>query len=175
MDTKQEVVMYKVHSGVRKVHTRATRRKTPGRARFVQRLLGGAVIVRRVRPATITKTQLLDNLEEFKVANKEGRIEVKTVTGELIDLETMTPIEKAPAPPKPHPPLDSIANDKTFEHGVGRHMPKYPDGKGIAEDASLLAPKGLVEDDEAVEPLPEDSGTDPAAARKKHRNKKKKK
>lgn len=168
---RTEEQIYKVHSGVRKVHTRLQRKKAAGRHRFVQRLAGGDIVVRRVRPATITGTQLRQHLAEFKRARDEGRAEVRTPTGQLVDLDTLKPVAGLPAaPPKPEPPLDSAANDKTFPAGVGEHRPKYPEGKGQAEDAGALPSITLPGDESETKAVK--SGGDPAAARKKSRGKK---
>ena len=54
-----EEPVYKIHSMVRKVQTRTQRATSAARHRFVQRLAGGDITVRRARPATVTHKQLL--------------------------------------------------------------------------------------------------------------------
>lgn len=169
---KTEEHIYKVHSCVRKVKTRLKRVQSPARHKFVQRLAGGAIVVRRKRPATITGSQLKAYLAEIKKANEEGRVEVRLVTGELVDLDTMEAAPKAPSPPAPKPPLDSAANDKTFEAGVGEKIPKYRGGKAIDEHAEPPSPLTMPDGGEPEEvddgPDPE---KDPAAARRRKKKK----
>jgi hypothetical protein len=162
--------IFKVHSGVRKRHTKLKRRKTPGRPDFVQRLAGGDVVVRRNRAATITESKLKAHLPEFERAYNEGRIEVKTPTGQLVDLKTLAVVEKLPAPPpQPHPPLDSAARDT---QGVGEKMPVYQDGKALDETAEP-PPKPVLPGDDAEKDAVESGHGDPAAVRKRARKAKK--
>lgn len=170
---RTEEQIYKVHSGVRRVHTRLKRMKAAGRQRFVQRFAGGDIVVRRVRPATITESQLRAHLPELKRAYEEGRAEVRTVTGDPVDLNTLKPlVAKKVSPPKPAPPLDSAAADKQFPGGVGEKMPIFEGGKAIDEEMEspsvATLPGDELEDSDDME-----SG-DPVEARKKARSKKKK-
>lgn len=161
---------YKIHSMVRKVQTRLQRAKAPSRHRFVQRFGGGSITVRRARPATVTEDKLMAHLEELKKAVKEGRIVVKTPTHEVVDLETMS---TAPAPatdsPKPAPPSDTAAADKTFEEGVGEHKPIFPEGAGQAQQVeSPHVRSSLTGEDE--QPI-KASGGDPVKAREAEQKK----
>ena len=161
--------IFKVHSGVRKRHTKQLRRQTPGRADFVQRFIGGEVIVRRNRPATITESKLKAHLPEFERAYNEGRAEVRTPTGLLVDLKTLQVAETLPAPAaQPHPPLDSAANDKP----AGEKMPLFKGGAAFDEDVTP-PPRVALPGDDSEESTPVDGqGGDPAAARRKSRKKK---
>ena len=170
MTVKQEQI-YKVHSGVRKRHTRLQRMQATGRVSFVQRFGGGSIVVRRVRPATITETQLKKHLDELQAAYDQGRAEVRTVTGQLVDLKTLEVVEPLPpSTPLPHPPLDSAANDKTFPGGVGQKMPLYREGRAIDEEVAPLPSTSLPGDEEEEAIVTQ--GGDPAAYRKKARSKK---
>ena len=62
---------YLVHSTVRRRSTRHKRIASPLRHRFVQRLAGGEIIVRRNRPATVTAKKLAEHLEVIKQAEEE--------------------------------------------------------------------------------------------------------
>lgn len=172
----EEPVIYKIHSLVRKVQTRLKRQKAAGRHRFVQRLAGGDITVRRARPATVTEAKLERHLAELREAVREGKIEVRTPTGRVVDilepppayfddddldgLEEETPVVSKPLP---HPPLDSAANDKTFEHGVGEDRPLFEGGdpQGVTPESPTNL-GGLVGDDENV---PVQTAGDPARAR----------
>jgi hypothetical protein len=161
---KTDVTIYKVHCTVRKVHTRNQRMRASGPQRFVQRLLGGAIVVRRARSATITERQLLDNLGELKQAYEEGRIEIRTVTGSLVDLDTLKAAPLPPVVPQPHPPLDSVARDK---QNVGEKKRVYIEGKA-ADETAIPPPKPALPGDEAFA-KPVALGGDPALLRKKQR------
>lgn len=163
----EEPVIYKIHSLVRKVQTRTLRQKAAGRHRFVQRLAGGDITVRRARPATVTEGKLVRHLAELRAAVREGKIEVRTPTGRVVDIfgDEHHYVDETPkaSKPLPNPPLDSVANDKTFEHGVGEHRPLFEGG-----DPQTTTPEsptnlgGLVGDDENV---PVQTSGDPALAR----------
>jgi hypothetical protein len=171
---RTEEQIYKVHSGVRKVNTRLKRMKAAGRHRFVQRLAGGDIVVRRVRPATITETQLKRHLAELKKARDEGRAVVRTVTGEEVNLDTLKPMSKpkfSAAVTRPKPPLDSASTDKTFPGGVGEHIPIHKDGKALDESVQPPATTQLPGEDVSEEAIR--TGGDPVAIRKKKSAKKK--
>lgn len=87
---------YVLHSMVRKVQTRIRRVLAPKRHKFVQRLGGGEVTLRRGRPVTVTKVLFDKLLPEIKQRHADGMLEVRTPTGQLVDLSTM----EVAAPPK---------------------------------------------------------------------------
>lgn len=162
----EEPVIFKIHSLVRKVQTRTKRQKAAGRHRFVQRLAGGDITVRRARPATVTEAKLERHLAELQAAVKEGKIEVRTPTGRVVDILDAEPrVSEAveATKPLPNPPLDSAANDKTFEHGVGEDRPLFEGGdpQGVTPESPTNL-GGLVGDDENV---PVQTAGDPALAR----------
>ena len=160
--------IFKVHSGVRKRHTKLKRRNTPGRPDFVQRLAGGDVVVRRNRAATITESKLKAHLREFEQAYNEGRIEVRTPTGLLVDLKSLKVVETLqPAPPQAEPPLDSAQNDKP----AGEPKPMYREGKALSEEVAPPPKPVLPGDTEEETSL--SAGGDPAAVRKRSRKKSK--
>jgi hypothetical protein len=162
--------VYKVHSMVRKVATRLHRQKSASRHRFVQRLAGGDITVRRARPATITRAQLERHLEVLKKAELEGKIEVRTHTGVPVDLKTLKPVPgRLIAKPLAAAPLDSAADDKTFEQGVGEHIPAVVGGKGISEEVEAPESSELPGSDE----VPVEGGGDPVETRKAKKKKKK--
>lgn len=154
----EEPVYYRVHSMVRRVATRSLRLRSTGRHRFVTRLAGGDITVRRARPATISKVQLLRSLDEIKAATAVGKIEVRTLRGEVVDLDTLvTTAPKKTASPPADPPLDSAANDKTFEHGIGQ----VQEGTEKLDDPDV---GGVLAGDE--EDAVEAGGQDPVRVRK---------
>jgi hypothetical protein len=77
-----------------------------------------------------------------------------------VDIVTLKPLEAAQVPsPKPKKPLDSVANDKTYEHGVGEPKPNMPGGKAPnqpvkkPEVLTRAIPDGAQERDESDEDL----------------------
>lgn len=163
--------VYKVHSTVRDIRTRTARVRSPTRHRFVLRLAGGAITVRRARPATVTLEVLRRYLDVLKDAQREGKIEVRTVTGQPVDLDTFKPIGSLPvAPPKPHRLLDSAANDKTFPGGVGDPNFHHRHGQDTAITDKVDPPNsGRLPGDEEDTPIQMTRGMDPAALRKEQR------
>ncbi len=150
---------YVIHSGVRKRHTRHLRMQSAiaNRAKFVQKVGGGDILVRRSRPATVTDEKLMQHLDEIKAKAKQGLLEVRTTTGQLVDLETMKVVGPATSATKPvaHPPMDSVARDKQ----IGTHVRAYPEGR--AHNESVEKPTLLKERmPEGEEPSP----TEPAPA-----------
>lgn len=142
--------VYLVHSAVRKLSTRLKRVTAPTRHKFVQRLAGGTIIVRRVRPARITEEVLNKNLEELKQAVDEGRIEVRTMTGQVVDLNTL----KASPLPATKPLPDPVKAEKP---PPSINMPLYPEGKGQLEE--VVAPMATEPDvPEGLEMDQESSG-----------------
>lgn len=155
------VEAYKIHSLVREISTRLQRQQAPTRHRFVQRLAGGEILVRRMRPTTVTKAVLLQHLDVIKQAAEEGKLEVRTMVGELVDLKTFNTEPSPKSKPLPTPPLDSVERDKTFEHGVGEHKPLFPEGGTPMTEAPPLSVRPpVMSDDEPIK-----VGGDPAKAR----------
>ena len=121
---------YVLHSMVRKVQTRAKRVLAPRRHKFVQRLGGGEVTLRRGRPVTVVKALFDKLLPEIKQRHADGMLEVRTPTGQLVDLDTMreatpTKTKKAPEPvkaaeklPEAPPPLDDVPVPAIADDGV---------------------------------------------------------
>lgn len=160
--TKQEV--FKVHSMVRDIATRNQRMKAAAHHRFVQRFGGGRITVRRARPATVTKAMLMAHLAEIKKAVAEGKVIVKTLTGAVVDLETLQAEPQAlVSKPLPNPPADSVKNDQTFEKGVGEKIPLFPDGGVPGGDRPPLGLTTSALDDDQ-KPIVSGGG-DPARAR----------
>lgn len=131
---------FQLHSGVRKRHTRLKRVLAPTHAALVQHI--GGLIVRRTRPVRISEAKALEILPQLKAAEAEGRLELRTMDGRLVDLESMQPVvEVTPSPLLPHPLLDSAARDKPS----GIPMPAYYEGTG---QVSGTAKPSLITDSE---------------------------
>lgn len=129
---------YYVHSGVRKRHTRLKRMQAAQHPALVQHI--GGLIVRRSRPVRISETKLAEILPQLHAAHADGRLELRTADGRLVDLKTLAPLSPPEtSKPLPNPPLDSAANDKP----AGAPMPAYYEGQG--QDAAVTTPAIVAE------------------------------
>jgi hypothetical protein len=152
--------VFHIHNLTRSVSTRLQRAKAAQRPRFKQLLGGGIVRLVRGRPVPITKPMVERLLLELIQKEKEGILKVTTPDGRLVDLSTLKPLEdKKVAPPKPEPPLDSAANDETFEHGVGNAVPQVPGG--LPQGATPPLPEALKGIPEGVAAVPEGKEPEP--------------
>lgn len=147
-------VRYFIHSGVRKRHTRLLRMKSPVHHDLVQRI--GGLVVRRTRPVHVSVDKIREILPDLMKAQAEGRLELRTHDGRLVDLVTGEALYKHPMPskPLPNPLLDSAARDKP----AGMHYPAYQEG--VALGAVARRPSVLPED-EVDEDDDEDTGSIP--------------
>lgn len=157
--------VFYLHNVVRRRHTRLKRMQSVGRHRFKQYV--GDVRVTRNRPRPVLQSFIEKHLEELKKMQEEGVMEVKTASGQLIDLNTLS-AAPAPAPkPQPKPPMDTAANDKN----QGSPKPHYPEGKGVDEvvDPPSVTTDGLPEGVEPESHDPESDPSDPYTSKKKSR------
>lgn len=123
-----------VHSGVRKRHTRLKRMQASTHPALVQHI--GGLIVRRSRPVRISEAKVAEILPQLQQAHAEGRLELRTPDGRLVDLQSLAPVT-APevSRPLPNPPLDSAANDKP----TGAQLPAYYEGTAISAKTTTPA------------------------------------
>lgn len=167
---------YKIYSQTREVATRTKRMEAPVHHRRMVRLGGGDITVRTGAPTLVSKPTLVKHLAQIKQAQKEGKIVVRTLSDETVDLEAFNakpvvakPEEKAKkakeskASPPPRPPLDSAARDKTFPGGVGEHKPMFNSDGGAP---GLSDPPLTITQPMNLEGMPIDAaGKDPAKIR----------
>ena len=153
--------VYMVHSMVRRGSTRLKRAKSPGRHRFVQRIAGGAITVRRARPAPISEAVLLEHLEELHRREECGMLEVRTQAGLKVDLTTL----EVAAPPNPPPPMGGLVE------GI------FDIPGGIEPSPAELAERTIEPDEismtisEGAAPLTHPEDRDPAKKRRSRRKK----
>lgn len=156
-----------IHSQVRRQATRLQRMRSPTRHRFTQRVLSDQRRLVRGRPLKITREQLLANLDELQEKNRLGILEVKTMDGRAVDLTSLEAAKPKVAPPLPHPPLDSVANDKPS----GYIAPQYIEGASQMDPAAKRTAERLAaEKKEEAEKKPEppaDHITDPSSVARK--------
>lgn len=129
-------VFYQVVSTVRKPTTRMLRAASPVHHRLKQYLFNGSKTpTRRLvrnRAVVITEAELKLNLKELQDKCKAGILEVRTMSGRLVNLKDMSVAPEKPVPPLPHPPLDSVANDVP----AGVHEPMFMGGATIIDPAA---------------------------------------
>lgn len=146
---KNMSVKYAVHSTVRGRHNRTLRAQSPVHHTLTQHLAGGDYRLVRGRPVQLTEEKFQLLLPELREKAAAGILEVKTLDGRLVDLTTLE-TSTLPAPvPAPHPPLDSIANDKP----AGNPMPQFPGGDTAI---STFGPPSLVTGAPSEAPEPQD-------------------
>lgn len=125
---------YALHSVVRKKNFRFHRAQLGAHMKRKHFLGNGTLRLVPDRRLVISEELLMKHLDEFRQKAADHVLEVRTLDGRLFDLMTLKAGPAEPTPPLPHPPLDSIANDKQ----VGQYIPPY-----VGDDNSLpqvLAP-----------------------------------
>lgn len=73
--------------------------------------LPGDLRVLPARALTVQEDYVKRNLSRLMELNKQGIIEVTTLSRRVVDLSTLQPAEVAPSPPLPAFPMDSLARD----------------------------------------------------------------
>lgn len=128
---------YAIHSLVRRQKTKLTRTTAPKRHRFMLHIGGGDIKVRRGkhRPTVIREGLFMRHLRDIKEKADAGMIEVRTPTGQLVDLDTFEVAPLPPPKPTPDPPVDTAADDKP----AGEPQRVYPEGRAIDEEPETPA------------------------------------
>jgi hypothetical protein len=117
--------VYVIHSTVGTVHTRLKRKISTLPHKPVQRIGGGDIILRRVRPVTVGEAVITKHLAELTQRWEAGMLEVRTTGGEVVDLKNLGSKPKPkpsakPAPkPEPLPPEPAPVEDKFFTLDMG--------------------------------------------------------
>jgi hypothetical protein len=129
---------YHIHNTTRSQATRVTRAAGARRSKTVLLLGGGSVRVLRGRPVAVAESTVRRLHAELVQKYSQGLLKVTTPRGDLVDLTTLKPLVSAPKPaPKPHPPVDSINNDKN--EGVGIKVPRLEGN--VSADAQVEPPR----------------------------------
>jgi hypothetical protein len=117
---------YMIHSTARSRHTRAARAALPQNPRMKQYVGHDQRRLIRGQPLLVTEVVVQKNLDELRAKQANHMLEVRTRDGRLVDLNTLTAAPSVPVEPKPHPLLDSVANDKNFKMPEGfKFVPPY--------------------------------------------------
>lgn len=138
---------FAIHNTVRGRTNRTQRAASAVHHRLVQRLGPSQARVRRGRPVILTEDAFLAQLDEIKQKVALGVIEVRSLDGRLVDLDTLEPAVPVVIPRRPEPVMDSAANDKP----AGEKMGMYPGGKDpmTAEESEVNIPLDFLPEDEA--------------------------
>ncbi len=151
---KPKPEIFHIHNLTRSQETRVARAKAARRPRFKQMLGGGLIRLVRGRPMPVAKSLIEKLRRELLDKEAEGILKVTMPDGRRVDITTLKPLDpKKAAAPKPQPPLDSAADDKTFEHGVGVEVPQVPGG--LVQSATPPLPEALKGMPEGVDGIPE--------------------
>ncbi len=161
---------YAIHNTARARHTRGVRSTNATHRGMKQYVTTGQHRLIRGRPVIVTEEVLLTNLEELRKKNKAGILEVRTLDGRILNLDTLVPPVATFPPPLPHPPLDSVARDT---QNVGNPMQLFPGGESLTTTPDPIAePKPAappIEDEEVVYTEPQPSQQDQTSSRRKGR------
>jgi hypothetical protein len=168
---KPEDKRFQIHNMTRSQETRKGRvAVTRERSRTVLMLGGGSIRVMRNRPLPVTESTVRRLHAELVSKVNIGAAKVTTATGELVDIKTLKPV--APAPkgvegPKPHPKLDSVADDIP----AGNKMPQMLGG--VPEGVSMPTPAvGEQAIPDGEEPFDEPTSEEKSSPGKRYRRKK---
>lgn len=153
----------------RRQHTRAARVRSKER-RFVLRLGGGALIIRRGRSLTVKESVLRMHLGPVKEAVAASRLEVRTgLQGDLVDLDTLQPMATAEVPASPPPNFrpDDINNDRPVpvRPNVSTNVQHNPSPEALGATPSLLKdapPEEETGGSEELPQLPESQSSEPS-------------
>lgn len=134
----EAVKFYHVISTSRSIRTRTVRAQNATHSGLKQ-FIGGTHRLIRKRPLVLSEAEVMKYLKELREKQAIGMLEVQTPDGRLVDLITFKVAPTPVTPPKPKPPLDSIANDDAW----GEKMENVPAGKPMQDAMEELEKKEL--------------------------------
>lgn len=150
---------YVIHNVAHHPKTRHIRAAAPTAIRHKQFILKTQRRLIPNKPIELTDAEVLDNLEELLSLESRGIVELRTRSGEIVDLKTFQVQPKLPPPPLPKFRQDSAQNDPPR----GKPVQFVPDtteelttkdgehsGGGMTEQAMLESK------DQDLPPLPEE-------------------
>ena len=148
-----EVTHFAVFSTVRSRFNRTQRAQAAQHARFKQHVLADQRRLLRARPTIISESELKQYHTELLERHKAGLLEVRTLDGRLLDLETFKIAPAAPVEnPRPSPILDSVANDIP----TGIPFPKLPGGTVLSSEQVRQVVDGMADVDGELKIDPKD-------------------
>jgi hypothetical protein len=153
-----------IHNIARARHNRAQRSALPQNPRMKQYVGEQQQRVVRGQPILVSKEMVERNLAEIRAKQAAHMIELRTRDGRLVDLATLEPGPFAPQEPKPHPRLDSVANDKNFPTPPGwTFVPPYRSDDATMPQVLSPGEKPALLQDMVVEPASADPATEAPA------------
>lgn len=150
--TNTAAVKYAIHSMVRSRTNRTARAQAPTHARFKQHVLTGQHRLIRGRPLVITEKTLLDHLGELREKQALNLLEVRTMEGRVVNLNTFELGELSPVPLAPHPRMDSLANDIP----TGIQFPRFQGDKMLSKEQVQQVVDGMAGIEGALRVDPKD-------------------
>jgi len=148
-----ETTHFAVHSMVRSRFNRTQRAQAPQHARFKQYVGSEQRRLLRSRPLIIPEAHLKRDRNELLELQKTGIIEIRTLDGRLLDLNTLQIGPAAPAEnPRPSPILDSVANDIP----TGIPFPKLQGGTVLNSEQVQQVVEGMADVDGELKIDPKD-------------------
>lgn len=142
---------FRIENGARSVHTRVARTATAQRRGMKQFVGDQQQRVMRGRPIVWTESQVVKNLAELRDKVKKGLIRVLSATdGSVLDLDTFELGAPRPDSAAPHPPMDSLANDRV----PAELIPQFPGGPSPTAWAPGHTPEGT-QDGNEIAPIVE--------------------
>jgi len=148
---RSPLVFYTLHNVSRHVSFRSSRASAASHMRKKHYVGDTQMRLVPARPLRVSEDVIKRNIVELRQKAAQHILEVRTLDGRLVDLETMEAAPAAPMPLLPHPKLDSVADDKQ----VGQYIPPY-----VGDDMAmpLVLPPGekpaLLKDSEMNFPPP---------------------
>ena len=158
MTTPDPLVTFMLHSTTRGPANRTARAALPGRLRKKNFIGTDQLRLIHGKPVMITKEVLIRNFEEIKAKAAGQILEVRTMDGRVLDLNTM---ETPPLPattPAPDFPLDSINRDTPWGEKMAPH---HGDNLGADETQDTGLPELMAQAPREVSPDAVDTGSLP--------------
>lgn len=148
-----ETIYFAVHSMVRSRFNRTQRAQAATHARFKQHVGSDQRRLLRNRPMLLSESDLTRDRNELLEQQRAGLLEVRTLDGRLVDLETLQIAPALPAEnPRPSPILDSLANDIP----AGIPFPKLPGGAILSPNQVQQVVEGMASIDGELQVDPKD-------------------
>jgi hypothetical protein len=147
---------YMIHNVARARHNRAFRAALPQNPRMKQYVGDRVQRLVRGQPLVVSADMVRRNLQELREKNAKHILEVRTTDGRLVDLSTLEAAPPLAVEPKPHPRLDSLANDKNFPLPPGYKFiaPNTSDDSTMPQLVASGEKPALLQGLEVPEPTP---------------------
>lgn len=102
---------FMIHNVAHHPKTRLQRYQAPSHPRHKQFILKTQRRLIPNKPIEVSEKELFENIEELRSLHRRGIVEVKTKSGQVVDIHALKLEPKLPDPPKPKFRPDSAQND----------------------------------------------------------------